>query len=87
MGKQPPVDVIQCGKVKIAIFVNKSSDGKYDVTTFAVTKNYKVGEEWKTTNSYTLQELADVQIAITQVQLKYRVKGNNKQPKSDEPAY
>lgn len=81
-----PVDTIQCGKVKIDVWVNKGE--KYDTVSFAVSKNYKTkAGEWKTTNSYTLQELADVQIAITQVQLKYRVKGNNEQPKSDEPAY
>ena len=85
MGKGP-VETIQCGKVKIDVWVNKGD--KYDTTSFAISKNYKVGEEWKTTNSYTLQELADVQIAVTQVQLKYRVKGNLVEQKQDEqPAY
>lgn len=91
MGKGP-VNTIQCGKVKIDVWENVGE--KYTTVSFAISKNYKTNTgghdgmgEWKTTNSYTLQELSDVQIAVTQVQLMYRVKGNIEQVKADEPAY
>ena len=81
-----PVDTVQCGKVKIDVWENPSRDGKYVVQSFAVSKNYKASDgSWKTTNSYTLAELTDIQIAIMQIQLKYRVKGN--QVEADQPAY
>jgi len=74
MAKRPE-RTYKAGKVQVNVWVNKGD--KFDSVSYQVSKNYKTaGEngEWKTTSSFTLQELADLVILIREIQRDYRVK-------------
>jgi len=67
-----PARTIKAGNVRINVWVNKGE--KFDSVSYQIVKNYKVGDEWKTTNSFTLAELADVRDVIQQIRLTDRIK-------------
>jgi hypothetical protein len=85
MAKKPEA-TIKVGKVQIVVW--KNSGEKYDTLAFAMTKNYKKDNEWKTTSSFTMADLADAQIAIAEAQRRFRlVVKTNSDSGGDEPAY
>lgn len=70
-----PVKTYKAGKVQVNVWVNKAQgDRQFDSVSYQVSKNYKVGDDWKTTNNFSLNELADLATLITQIQQDYRVK-------------
>lgn len=75
MAGKRPERTYKAGKVQVNVW--KNTGGKFESLAFQVSKNYKTaGEngEWKTTNNYTVQDLADLAILIAQIQQDYRVK-------------
>ena len=75
MAKRPE-KTIKVGKVQINKWVNKGE--KFDSVSYQLSKNYKVGEEWKSTNNFSIQELSDVIVACQQaLQDRVKVSDNN----------
>lgn len=75
MAGKRPEKTYKAGKVQVNVWLN--TGGKFESLAFQASKNYKTaGEdgEWKTTNNYTIQDLADLAILIAQIQVDYRVK-------------
>ena len=55
MAKQQPVHEVRLGSVKCAIWENKTENGtRFNVT---VSRIYKDGEQWKTTESFGRDDL------------------------------
>lgn len=58
-----PIKNYRFGSVSLAIFENEveGRDGKkFTAKSFQLTKNYKKGDDWKTTNNYKVGELVNV---------------------------
>lgn len=57
-----PVKNYRFGPVSLSVWENEGSkDGKtFTTKSFQLTKNYKKGDDWKTTNSYKVNELVNV---------------------------
>lgn len=75
MAGKRPEKTYKAGKVQVNVWLN--TGGKFDSISYQVSKNYKTaGEngEWKSTNSFALQDLADLAILIREIQRDYRVK-------------
>lgn len=72
MAGKRPERTYKAGKVQVNVWKNKGE--KFDSISYQVSKNYKVGDEWKSTNNFTIQDLADLVILIAQIQRDYRVK-------------
>lgn len=85
MAGKRPERTYKAGKVQVNVWVNKGE--KFDSISFQVSKNYKTaGEngEWKSTNSFSLQDLADLAILIREIQRDYRVKLYNNNEGNDQ---
>jgi len=78
MAGKRPERTYKAGKVQVNVWLN--TGGKFESLVFQATKNYKTaGEqgEWKSTNNYTVQDLADLAVLIAEVQRDYRIKLSN----------
>jgi len=75
VGKRPE-KTYKAGKVQVNVWKNQGEKNgqTYESLSFQVSKNYKVGEDWKSTNNFTIQDLADLAILIREIQRDYRVK-------------
>ena len=57
-GKQRPAHEIRLGRIKATIWANQGDNGTwYNVT---LSRNYKDGDEWKSSNSFGRDELLTV---------------------------
>ena len=80
-----PINKIRVGAVSITIWENEKTgkDGqKYTAQSFQLDKNYKTGDDWKTTNSYSANDLMLV-IMACQKALEYKYLKN--EPKTESP--
>ena len=61
-----PKATYQVGKSKVTVWETEKEGkyGKFTVQDYKVEKVYKKGEEWKSTNSFTLTELLQLRAAI-----------------------
>ncbi len=89
-----PDRIYSAGKVKLNVWVNEGQD--YTTVAYAPVKNYKVGKgddaKWKTSTSFSLVDLADLELCIQKARLAERVKspGGNTSgdtKKDDSPAF
>lgn len=58
-----PVKKIKIGGIEIAIWENQSEKGNKFYTT-TIERNYKVGDEWKKTNSLRENDLPKVSLGL-----------------------
>ena len=67
MTENKPVKVFKAGGVRAAIWANQIKRNGSDVTVHSVQidRTFKQGEEWKTTSSFPLNDLAKVQLVAT----------------------
>jgi hypothetical protein len=67
--KTRPVKRFRSGRVSVAQFENKfqNEDGERTSRMYSPQKSYKVGEEWKTSNSYSLKDLIHLRGIIDQI--------------------
>ncbi len=63
MSEKGPVKKVKIGGIEAAIWENSSKDGKKFFTT-TMERNYKVGEEWKKTNSLRDSDLPKAILAL-----------------------
>lgn len=62
MSNQPNFQ-IRKGRVCVSAFINTFGEGQQSLM-LSLTKSYKEGEEWKTSNSYSLEEARNLQSMI-----------------------
>lgn len=65
--KDKPIHKIRVGAVSLDIWKNviKTKDGReFNKLSASIEKNYKVGDEWKTANSYDTNELLRLKMAV-----------------------
>ena len=57
-----PVKTYRFGSVSLSVWENEQTkDGKtFTAKSFQLAKNYKAGDDWKTTNNYKASELVNV---------------------------
>ena len=87
-----PKATYRVGSAKVTVWENEreGESGKFIAKNFQVEKNYKKGEEWKTTNSFNLTELLQLRAAIDKaineegVIIKEGDKEENKQADKDK---
>jgi hypothetical protein len=67
--KLKPVKRFRSGRVSVAQFENRfqNEDGERISRMYSPQKSYRVGEEWKTSNSYSLRDLIHLRGIIDQV--------------------
>jgi hypothetical protein len=58
-----PVKSVKVGGIEVAVWENESKDQKKFFTT-TLERNYKVGEEWKKTNSLRNEDLPKAILAL-----------------------
>ncbi len=58
-----PVKSVKIGGIEVAVWENSSKDGNKFFTT-TLERNYKVGEEWKKTNSLRDNDLPKAILAL-----------------------
>ncbi|MBI2598559.1 MAG: hypothetical protein HYW50_05195 [Candidatus Diapherotrites archaeon] len=63
VGKNFPVHRISVGGIQVAIWENESKEGK-TFNTVTLDRRYKVGEEWKSTNSFKVNDLPKASLAL-----------------------
>ena len=74
-----PIKTFRFGAVSLSVFENEGSkDGKsFTTKSFQLVKNYKKGDDWKTTNNYKVSELVNVIQACQSALNDYYDKTNN----------
>jgi len=78
-----PIHKIRVGAVSIDVFENEGKD--YTTQSFKIQKNYKKGEDWKTTDNYNANELMLVITACQQAIIwKYLKEDTPKQTKVND---
>lgn len=60
---QGPIAKFRAGGIHVAIWANAGKDG-LSYQTVSIDKNYKVGDEWRTTKSFRANELPKVILAL-----------------------
>lgn len=75
MTKNKPTLVGKNGNVEISIWKNTNlkNGQEFETESYTISKNYKVGEEWKKTNSFNRNELYKLESLIQEV-LKKEIK-------------
>lgn len=58
-----PVIKFNAGSVSVAVWENEGKEGK-PFSSVSIQKNYKVGEEWKSTNSLNVNEIPKAILAL-----------------------
>lgn len=68
MAGKPPIKTVKVGQIQVAKWVFKS--GKFDSIAYTIQKSYKKkdSDKYETTNYLKAQDLADLQLAIHEVQ-------------------
>jgi predicted HNH restriction endonuclease len=61
--KKKPKSTYKVGSAQVTVWVNKRNDGT-TWKNFKIEKVYKVGDKWKTTNSFTESELLELRAAL-----------------------
>lgn len=63
-----PIRVIRCGAVQAAIWVDHRviHDAVVKIHSIRITKNYRQGDEWKSTTTFTTEDLPKVGIVATE---------------------
>jgi len=64
--KKQPVKVVRSGKVVFSVWKNTNQDGKVFYST-TIKKNYKKNDEWKTTQSFSRNDLPDISFCSQEV--------------------
>lgn len=65
--KKKPLADYREGKAKITVWENEgtSKSGQpFKIKSYQISKNYKVGDEWKQSDSFSRQELMQLRVAI-----------------------
>lgn len=73
--KKPKMKV-RAGQIVATVWTNQIKKGTetFEYETVKIEKTYKDKEEWKTTNSFKLDELPKVQLVLTQILQKLQIK-------------
>ena len=72
-----PEATYKAGQTQITVWKNtaKGKNGQsYETLSFNAVKNYKQGDDYKTTSNFTIQDLADLSILIALAQREHRAK-------------
>jgi hypothetical protein len=71
-----PKATYQIGSVKVTVWENLRDGkfGEFNAKTFKVEKVYKKGEEWKSTNTFDLNELLQLRAALDKAIMEEGVK-------------
>ncbi len=79
--KTRPIRVFRCGAVAAAIWVDHRviNDAVVKVHSIRITKNYRQGDEWKRTTTFTTEDLPKVAMVATEAYRFLRLR-------SEEPA-
>jgi len=62
-----PVKSIRVGGVQASIWENPLKDGSGVIRSVTFDKSYKVGDEWKKTQSFKIGDIAQLQLALQKV--------------------
>jgi hypothetical protein len=81
-----PKAVYQVGAAKVTVWENErdGQHGKFISTTFKVEKIYKKDNEWKSTDSFNLEELLELRAAIDKAISEQGVKVTEEEEKEKE---
>lgn len=71
-----PEHTIKVGAIQLAIWSNETEKGVRQ--SISIVKNYKAGEEWKQTTSFSLSDLPKVSLAIQKAMEYIYVKDTDK---------
>ena len=79
--KTRPIRVIRCGAVQAAIWVDQRviKDAVVKIHSIRITKNYRQGDEWKRTTTFTTEDLLKVSLVTKEAYKFLRLR-------SEEPA-
>lgn len=79
--KTRPIRIFRCGAVAAAIWVDHRviNDAVVKVHSIRITKNYRQGDEWKRTTTFTTEDLLKVAMVATEAYKFLRLR-------SEEPA-
>jgi hypothetical protein len=69
-----PVKSVKIGGIEVAVWENSSKEGKTFYTT-TLDRNYKLGEEWKKTNSLRTDDLPKAILALQEAYHFTAIKG------------
>jgi len=63
-----PIRVIRCGAVQAAIWVDHRviNDAVVKIHSIRITKNYRQDDEWKSTTTFTTEDLSKVAMVATE---------------------
>lgn len=59
-----PKNNVKVGGVEVAVWENQKKEGKGTFVSFSVQRNYKQGEEWKHSQSFFLNDVPKLVIAL-----------------------
>ena len=59
-----PDFTVKVGAISLAVWTNKSKDQKFDNQSITITRTYKKGDSFETTNSLRFTDLPLVELAI-----------------------
>ena len=81
-----PKATYKVGNSKVSVWENERQGefGKFTAKNFKIEKSYKIGNEWKTTNSFNLTELLQLRAAIDKAINEEGVKVNATEGKKEE---
>ena len=85
MTENKPIKVFKAGGVRAAIWENTIKRNGNDATVYSVQldRTYKQGEEWKTTSSFQLNDLAKVQLVASKAYEYLTMKGVNRSTETE----
>ncbi|HLC79851.1 MAG TPA: hypothetical protein VJG83_05535 [archaeon] len=63
MSEKAPKAKFSAGTIQVAVWENESKEGK-KYSTVSLDKRYKVGDQWKSTNSMKVNELPQAIVAL-----------------------
>lgn len=67
-----PDFTVKVGAISLAVWTNKSKDQKFDNQSITITRTYKKGDGFETTNSMRFTDLPLIKLAIDEVmKIKY----------------
>ncbi|MCR4335326.1 MAG: hypothetical protein NUV57_02195 [archaeon] len=58
-----PIAKFQAGNVSVSVWENDAKEGRH-FKSVSIQKNYKIGEQWKSTNSLNINEIPKAILAL-----------------------
>ncbi len=73
-----PIDKVKVGKIQIAMWRNERTNKKgenFETISATVEKQIKKDDKWKSTNSYNVQDLFSLSLAVTEALRRIKFSG------------